>query len=270
MRLQKIVIISALAGLSVTPAYSQTDRKPSGEFSRVDSTQNATDAKLAEILRKKQAELDAMEQSGRGLKPMPAAKTIQPKAGSSATSDGLEEALRRKQAELDAGANPGRRMESPTAPTTRTSPRPMVSQTPVDSAADQRLVEALRKKQTELDSMEHSVTGSSKDAYESDKRIQRMEAEIKAKEEAIRKRATTPQKPGVTSAAEVSAQKAQALEAATKATPAKSSSKNVSQWPVSDLTTKEGRLADLLRRYKADAITPKEYHLERAKIIAEP
>ena len=30
------------------------------------------------------------------------------------------------------------------------------------------------------------------------------------------------------------------------------------------------RLAELLRRYQADEITPLEYHTERAKIIAEP
>jgi hypothetical protein len=34
--------------------------------------------------------------------------------------------------------------------------------------------------------------------------------------------------------------------------------------------SKEQRLADLLRRYRADEITPLEYHTERAKIIAEP
>jgi 2-oxoglutarate dehydrogenase E2 component (dihydrolipoamide succinyltransferase) len=36
------------------------------------------------------------------------------------------------------------------------------------------------------------------------------------------------------------------------------------------LSAKEQKLADLLRRYQADEITPYEYHLERAKIISEP
>ena len=35
-------------------------------------------------------------------------------------------------------------------------------------------------------------------------------------------------------------------------------------------TGKEQRLADLLRRYQADEITPLQYHTERAKIVAEP
>jgi hypothetical protein len=34
--------------------------------------------------------------------------------------------------------------------------------------------------------------------------------------------------------------------------------------------SKELRLANLLQLYKADKITPQEYHLQRAKIIAEP
>ncbi|MEK7781347.1 MAG: hypothetical protein AAB370_07585 [Verrucomicrobiota bacterium] len=34
--------------------------------------------------------------------------------------------------------------------------------------------------------------------------------------------------------------------------------------------SKQERLAELLRRYKADEVTPQEYHTQRAKIIAEP
>jgi hypothetical protein len=33
---------------------------------------------------------------------------------------------------------------------------------------------------------------------------------------------------------------------------------------------KASRLAELLRRYKADEITPDEYHQQRAAILAEP
>jgi hypothetical protein len=36
------------------------------------------------------------------------------------------------------------------------------------------------------------------------------------------------------------------------------------------LTEKEKKLADLLRRYQADEITPYDYHMQRAKIVAEP
>jgi hypothetical protein len=34
--------------------------------------------------------------------------------------------------------------------------------------------------------------------------------------------------------------------------------------------SKEARLAELLKQYQADAVTPEQYHLERAKILAEP
>jgi hypothetical protein len=39
---------------------------------------------------------------------------------------------------------------------------------------------------------------------------------------------------------------------------------------VKNTGSKERRLDDLLRLYKADQITPQEYHVQRAKIIAEP
>jgi FKBP-type peptidyl-prolyl cis-trans isomerase (trigger factor) len=34
--------------------------------------------------------------------------------------------------------------------------------------------------------------------------------------------------------------------------------------------SKEARLAELLTQYKADQITPEQYHTQRAKILAEP
>jgi hypothetical protein len=35
-------------------------------------------------------------------------------------------------------------------------------------------------------------------------------------------------------------------------------------------TTKDEKLAELLRKYKADELSPREYHEQRAKILAEP
>jgi hypothetical protein len=40
--------------------------------------------------------------------------------------------------------------------------------------------------------------------------------------------------------------------------------------PSSLSASKETRLAELLQRYKADQITPQEYHTQRAAILAEP
>ncbi|MBA4148114.1 MAG: hypothetical protein H0X66_08355 [Verrucomicrobia bacterium] len=50
----------------------------------------------------------------------------------------------------------------------------------------------------------------------------------------------------------------------------KNSPEPVVQEPTRPLTGKEQKLSDLLRRYKADEITPRDYHQERAKILAEP
>jgi hypothetical protein len=40
--------------------------------------------------------------------------------------------------------------------------------------------------------------------------------------------------------------------------------------PPSVSADKEQRLQELLRKYRADQITPEEYHQQRAKILAEP
>jgi hypothetical protein len=56
-------------------------------------------------------------------------------------------------------------------------------------------------------------------------------------------------------------------------TDAKSANKAAPERPVSRpdlLKDKEKRLADLLEQYRADKITPHEYHQQRAKILAEP
>jgi hypothetical protein len=43
------------------------------------------------------------------------------------------------------------------------------------------------------------------------------------------------------------------------------------QGPASPVSgDKQQRLAELLRKYKADEFTPEEYHLQRAKIMSEP
>jgi hypothetical protein len=40
--------------------------------------------------------------------------------------------------------------------------------------------------------------------------------------------------------------------------------------PAAVSAEKEQRLAELLRKYKAEEITPEEYHVQRAKIMSEP
>jgi hypothetical protein len=40
--------------------------------------------------------------------------------------------------------------------------------------------------------------------------------------------------------------------------------------PVPFSADKQSRLAELLRKYQADELTPEQYHAERARILAEP
>jgi hypothetical protein len=58
-----------------------------------------------------------------------------------------------------------------------------------------------------------------------------------------------------------------------KVKPTTEPKKDIATIPPSDLpisATKEERLAELLRQYKADTITPEQYHKQRAAILAEP
>ena len=66
--------------------------------------------------------------------------------------------------------------------------------------------------------------------------------------------------------------------ASTGLVPAKSAKRNqvllsfppIGGPPPAVAADKEQRLQELLRKYKADQITPEEYHQQRAKILAEP
>jgi hypothetical protein len=85
--------------------------------------------------------------------------------------------------------------------------------------------------------------------------------------EALRQQlATTPQPAPVAPVAAPAKPKANAPAPVFSAPPAATAA----AVPASPLTgSKQNRLAELLRRYKADAITPQEYHTQRAKILAE-
>lgn len=256
MRLHKIVIISSLVGLNFSSAFAQSDRKASDEFFRENSAREATNANLTEILRQKQSELDAGGNVAPGPRPQPAAV---PASGEVS----LEQILRQKQAELDAAETPALRAQPAPRPAMTAPASPVIAQPAVDAAAEQKLVEALRMKQAELNAQQRLAAPPSKEMDESEKRVQKMEAEIRAKEEAIRKRAAAQSK---SVESDATAKRIEAVNAAAQA----SRDRAATPAPVLDPTSKAGRLAELLRRYKADEITPQEYHMERAKVVAEP
>ncbi len=192
-------------------------------------------------------------------------------AQTASESDPLTEAIRRKQLELDAqeaqGVKPSQKpmapaavaqpkmsIVSPAQPAVVTKPAAVMPPA-ARSAEEDRLVEALRRKQAELDASQGVkpapvVAGNQE---ETSKKIRQIEAD-KAKDDAAKKAAAATAKKDAEKAAlqSKSAKTAQAVSAA----------------PTYDLNTKQGKLAELLRRYKADEVTPHEYHMERAKIVA--
>ncbi len=114
-----------------------------------------------------------------------------------------------------------------------------------DTAAQTRELEAVRLKESEI-----------KPHNEEAERKKAQEEKLAARKEA--RRLEKLQKDMEKQKAAASAPVAQPTAAATP-TP-----------QVQAPSTKEQKLADLLRKYKNDEITPQQYHTERARIIAEP
>lgn len=215
-----------------------------------------TPNRLVEVLRDKQAELDAQEGRGSKQEMVP----IAPKSVQAAAPKVRAKKLQQEQPKVNAPES-----------------QVVVAQPALTPQAQDQLVEVLRKKQAELDAKaginiravrpveKPSVSTNSKQDRE--KRIREIEAEIKAKEESFKKAAAN--KPAAKkSAAQPKAltKKEEAMKAALNAKTPASPQNALSLLPGS----KEARLDELLRKYKADEITPHEYHSERAKIIAEP
>jgi hypothetical protein len=118
--------------------------------------------------------------------------------------------------------------------------------------ADQAQVEAARQQQ-ELDQT----------------RIQQaMDAEKAAAEQAQAAKARADEA-AAEQAVIAAAQSHQSANQAPSAAPQKEAAASM-QATTNSIASKEQRLADLLRLYQADQITPYQYHMERAKIISEP
>jgi hypothetical protein len=151
-------------------------------------------------------------------------------------------ALRQKMAELDAPPAPAPQPAAPAAPAPPTAPPPVAPPTaptpvvPVPSAAEFGPVP---------DAVENAKTSQLQAALRQE--VARLESPPAV--------ATKPTKSGPKPVS----------------TTAVVSSPLVMEVPLSPLTgSKATRLAELLQRYQADQITPKEYHTQRAAILAEP
>jgi len=97
------------------------------------------------------------------------------------------------------------------------------------------------------------------------------EAEKKAKAEAEAKKKADA-KARKEAEAKAKAEKGKAGQSATNAPVAKKSStiKPMESPPLPISADKDQRLQELLKKYKADQLTPEQYQKERAKILAEP
>jgi len=160
-----------------------------------------------------------------------------PSAAVQATPEQIErlrEATRQKIAELNTKGKTVTEAAPP--PATVAAPATTVAATPAKSAEDRRAEE--------------------KAAAAEQKRLAE---EAKAREKAAAEEAS----------ARATQEKAKA-KAEAKPAPKASAFEPLPAPPTNIAASKEARLAELLKKYKADEITPEQYHTERSKILAEP
>ena len=129
------------------------------------------------------------------------------------------------------------------APAVQATPQPaLVAPTPVDEATIAKAREALRQKMQQLEAQPPASTVAKP-------------GEAQPQVTAI--------KPGAKPTAEKAPKKPASMKGALAFPP-------IQGPPPSISADKQQRLAELLRKYKAEEITPEEYHQQRAKIMSEP
>jgi preprotein translocase subunit SecD len=194
-----------------------------------------------------------------------AAGTGQPASADSEAVAKARRALQAKMQQLDWEASAPK-----AAPSIIAKPAPA----PVDSESITKAREAMRQKLSQLEEQPVAQRENAK------ANVVQAKAEA-AKEEAARAKADAE---AAKATAKANAEAAKAKDEATKAAAENQALKEAEKKqikkagdfppmaaPASPLpASKEARLAELLRRYKADEITPAQYHAERAKILAGP
>jgi hypothetical protein len=154
------------------------------------------------------------------------------------------EALRQKMAELNTSATNTTAVAAPVAAPQKKAPvipiTPVAAPAPVPTPEPAVTVPSSSQFAPVPDAAENANTSALREAL-------RQEIAVLDRTPAV---ATKPTKPGPTAVIAVPP---------------------VMEVPLSPLTgPKAARLAELLQRYTADQITPKEYHTQRAAILAEP
>ena len=218
MRIQKLLLIISVAGLSTFLAVAQ-------------SSDSEAQEKALKALREKMKELD----NAKPATPAPVSK--------SPTSQKAAPPVATKKVEAAA---------------------PMASAS-ADTAAQAKAMEALRKKQAELDAQEAANSKTAKAdaarlAKEQKKQADEGAKQAKAQAKAVKQQPQT-QKPVA-----VAASPAPVVRAA----PAAAAGLTADQVVSSSSLSKREKLDSLLKLYLADTITPREYHVHRAAIVAQP
>ncbi len=228
-------------------------------------------AQAREALRKKIAELNA--QAPATETPALKAPSAEKKAAPAPTFQPVAQPPPATITPAPAPATPAPAAPAPAAAVTAPpSTTPIIRSSPEETA---RQREALRQKLAELSAQEKagqpapapattapvvkSPKGKSTDVIKAEQTA--AAAEAKARE--------ADQKAAAAEAEARNAKRGKAKPGAvTKVTPAVFAPLEAP--PSAVPASKEAKLVELLRKYKADDITPEEYHKERAKILAEP
>ncbi len=204
-------------------------------------------AKAMEALRQKQAELNSKNQGVWNMREAEAAANRraaeetarQPRVSEESTFRNTQALNARMKAEADAAARARVNAESPAPPSVAQPIRPVVSETSVPTAP-----------RTPAPPGDPSAQARALEA------LKQREAELNRQNPRVETSVSRPAAFPNANATERALRPGERLDQE----PA----------PGSVPTTRDEKLADLLRKYKADLISPREYHQERAKIIAEP
>ena len=245
MRINKIFILGILVSSGLGLAFAQPNSSPSAHDASNASATPAPTGDLTEVLRKKQVELDKARNTA--VAPVSSISAEKPSAiivtSEDAQQSKLMESLHKKQADINS-----------TSYQTKAQIRQKAAEE--KAARKQAKLEMIARKKVE----QREAVRKAKEEVAACKKVEQHEAAKKVKEEVAAcktqgascvavKQAATPQ---------VAVPKAEISKKATV--------ENAITQPM----TRDQKLADLLRRYRADEITPHEYHEGRAKIMAEP
>ena len=195
-----------------------------------------TDAKLREAMRQKMSELQAQP-------------TPQPISAAKPSSAATQTVTPRPSAV--AQPTPGPSSATPPPPTVA-QPKP-AAPPPVNQDSIDKARETLHRQMTELENQPPAAATNIPSPKMADSQPGQKPAEAKAQETAGKPLAQP-----------------KAGEAMKKPAKAASAFTPIQVPPPAVSADKQTRLAELLRKYKADALTPEEYHKQRAKILSEP